>query len=102
MPRSSPYAIVLSKTEKSELLCRAAKYTLPYFQVLRSKMILLAAEGLNNDVIASRLDTRREVVSMWRKRFFEQRLSGLEELARSGRPRFFSPRPGRSGQSHRL
>lgn len=102
MPRSSPYPIVLSKTEKAELLCRAAKYTLPYFQVLRSKMILLAAENLTNDVIASRLDTRREVVSMWRKRFFEQRLPGLEELERSGRPRVFPPRPGGSSKSHRL
>ena len=102
MPRTSPYSIVLSKTEKTELFRRAAKYTLPYFQVLRAKMILLAAEDLTNNVIASRLDTRREIVSMWRKRFFEQRLSGLEELARSGRPRVFSPRPGRSGKSHRL
>ena len=35
-------------------------------------MILLAAEGLPNDQIAARLDARREVVSMWRKRFFER------------------------------
>jgi len=91
MPRTSPYSIVLTKPEKAELLRRAGKYTLPYFQVLRAKMVLLAAEGLANDVIASRLDTRREIVSMWRKRFFDQRLSGLEELVRSGRPRVFSP-----------
>ncbi len=102
MPRTSPYSIVLTKVERDELLRRAARYTLPYFQVLRAKMVLLAAEGLPNDQIASRLDTRREIVSMWRKRFFEQRLSGLEELARSGRPRVFSPRPGRSDKSHRL
>ena len=102
MPRTSPYSIVLTKAEETELLRRSVQYTLPYFQVLRAKMVLLAAKDLTNDVIASRLDTRREIVSMWRKRFFEQRLSGLEELARSGRPRVFSPRPGHSGKSHRL
>ena len=59
-------------------------------------MILHAAEGMANDEIAARLDTRREVVSMWRKRFFAQRLAGLEEHARPGRPRTFSPRSGRS------
>ena len=45
MPRQSPYRIVLSATEKRTLTARAAKYTRPYFEVLRAKMILLAAEG---------------------------------------------------------
>ena len=71
MPRKSPYQIVLSREESWELSRRIKQYTLPYFRVLRAKMILLAAEGLSNDEIATRLDTRREVVSMWRKRFFE-------------------------------
>jgi hypothetical protein len=96
MPRESPYRIALSSTEAQELQRRAAKYTLPYFQVLRAKMILLAAEDLPNDRIAARLDTRREVVSQWRKRFFHQRLRGLEELPRPGRPRAFPPRTGRA------
>ena len=91
MPRSSPFLIRLSSSETAELQRRAAKYTLPYFQVQRAKMILMAAEGLTNDEIARRLDTRRDVVSMWRKRFFSERLAGLEERARPGRPRIFSP-----------
>jgi hypothetical protein len=98
MPRESPYAIVLSPNEAEELRRRAAKYTLPYFQVVRAKMILLAAEGLSNDAIAQCLHTRREVVSLWRKRFFDQRLPGLEERPRPGRPRAFPPRGGRAGQ----
>jgi len=98
MPRKSPYEIILSKDEVQELSRRAAKYTLPYFMVIRAKMILLAAQGLSNDEIADQLHTRREVVSMWRKRFFEARLQGLEERPRPGRPRSFSPRPDRSGK----
>jgi transposase len=68
---------------------------LPYYQVQRAKMILLAAEGVENDEIARRLETRREVVWQWRKRFYEKRLAGLEERPRPGRPRVFPPRPGR-------
>jgi hypothetical protein len=102
MPRTSPFSIVLSAAEEQELRRRAAKYTSPYFEVVRARMILLAAEGLSNDGIAARLDARREVVSMWRKRFFEDRLAGLEEHPRPGRPRVFPPRTGGAGQGPRL
>ena len=95
MPRSSPYRITLSTAEAEELSCRATKYTLPYFQVVRAKIVMLASQGLSNYEIAARLDTRREIVSMWRKRFFEERLPGLEERPRPGRPRAFPPRAGR-------
>jgi hypothetical protein len=96
MPRQSPFRIMLSFDEKQELIARARKYTLPYYQVQRAKMILLAAEGVENDEIARRLQTRREVVWQWRKRFYEKRLAGLEERPRPGRPRALSPRHDRS------
>ena len=64
MPRSSPFRIVLSRDESRELTRRANKYTLPYYQVVRAKMILLAAEGWSNDEIATSLHTRREIVSL--------------------------------------
>lgn len=53
--------------------------------------------GMTNDEIAESLDTRREVVCLWRRRFFADRLAGLEEHARRGRPRTFSSRSDRSG-----
>ena len=99
MPRSSPYRIVLSRDEARELARRAAKYTLPYYQVVRAKMILLAADGWSNDEIAATLHTRREIVSLWRKRFYQERLAGLEDQARPGRPRAFPPSRGRADQS---
>ncbi len=95
MPRKSPYKITLTRDEREELIRRANKYTLPYFMVVRAKMVLLAHEGLSNDQIAERLSTRQEIVSMWRKRFFERRLAGLEDCQRPGRPRAFPPRTGR-------
>ena len=94
MPRTSPYSIELTGEEALALEARARKYTLPYRDVVRARIVLLAAQGLRNDEIARRLDTRREVVSLWRKRFFEQRLAGLEELPRQGRPAIFSPTGG--------
>jgi len=94
MPRTSPYSIELTGEERLALEARARKYTLPYRDVVRARIVLLAAQGLRNDEIARRLDTRREVVSLWRKRFFEQRLAGLEELPRHGRPAIFSPAGG--------
>ena len=102
MPRQSPYRIVLSPSEQEILERRARKYTLPYFEVLRAKMILLAAEGRPNDEIAAALSVGRDVVSLWRKRFFAQRLSGLAERPRPGRPRAFPPRGRRAGQGPRL
>lgn len=86
----------LSSAEETELRRRVAKYALPYFQVQRAKMILYAAQGLFNDEIAACLDTRREVVSLWRKRFSIDRLARLEEHARPGRTRTVSPRARRA------
>jgi transposase len=86
MPRISPYLLDLSVDQRRELEARARKYTLPYRDVVRAKMILMAADGLGNDEIAARLDTGREIVSKWRKRFFEHGIAGLEERPRTGRP----------------
>lgn len=91
MPRKSPYVLELTAEQCRELEARARRYTLPYRDVVRAKIVLLAAQGLDNDEIAARLDTRREIVSKWRKRFFEQGLAGLEELPRGGRPVVFPP-----------
>ena len=91
MPRHSPFGIQLTREERRELEAKARKYTAPYRDVIRAKLVLLAAEGLSNEVIAARLDTPRQIISKWRHRFFEQRLSGLDEEPRGGRPARFSP-----------
>ncbi|MGH2803891.1 MAG: helix-turn-helix domain-containing protein, partial [Thermoleophilaceae bacterium] len=85
MPRDSPYRIELSDEERVVLESMARSYTSPYWEVTRARMVLLAADGLRNDQIAARLDCGRDVVSQWRKRFFEQRLAGLEDRPRRGR-----------------
>ena len=99
MPRPSPFHIVLTKDEQNELETRARKYTSSYRDVIRAKIVLLAAQGLANDVIAARLDTPRQIVSKWRKRFALARLPGLEEQPRGGRPALFSPQRRRTSKS---
>jgi hypothetical protein len=96
MPRKSPFKIELSRDERATLEARARKYTLPYFEVLRARMVLLAAAGHSNDEIAASLSVGRDVVSQWRKRFFYERIAGLEERARPGRPPVFPPKFGRA------
>ncbi len=99
MPRHSPYDIILSPDEEHELRQRSEAYTRPYAEVVRARVILYAAQGLRNDEIGARLDLSRVRVSKWRKRFCEERLEGLQDRSRSGRPRSFSPDGGDAGQS---
>jgi transposase len=91
VPRHSPFRIQLTRDERRALEARARKYTSSYRDVIRAKLVLLAAEGWSNNVIAARLDTPRQIISKWRHRFFDQRLAGLEEEPRGGRPARFSP-----------
>ena len=82
MPTRSPYILTLNAAQRRELEARSRRYTLPYREVVRAEIVLMTAEGLDNDQIAARLDTRREIVSKWRKRFFEDGLAGPEERPR--------------------
>jgi hypothetical protein len=60
LPRKSPFSIELAPEERQILEAQARRYTLPYRDVVRAKIVLLAAQGVDNDEIALRLDTRRE------------------------------------------
>ena len=102
MARSSPFHTVLTSEEQRNWNRERDNITSPYGDVIRAKIVLLAAQGLSNDVIAVRLDTPRQIVSQWRKRFALARLPGLEEQPRGGRPALFSPQRRRSGKGPRL
>lgn len=91
MPRQSPFVISLSPKERKIIEEMVRQYTSPYGDVVRGKAILLAAGGLENKNIGERLDLPRQIVSKWRKRFFHERLDGLEDRPRRGRPHGFPP-----------
>jgi transposase len=87
----SPYVITLSDADRAELGRRARCYTLPYATVVRAKIVLAAADGQENTVIARRLGVHVGVVSKWRKRFAQEGLGGgLGDRNWAGRPRVFA------------
>jgi hypothetical protein len=109
---SPHYEIKLSAEERQRIKAwlRAGKTEQRVAQ--RAALILLADEGTNNQQIAQRLETSRNYVQKWRKRFAQYqppppqpgekpdllgRLPALEDRPRSGRPTVFSPSGPSSG-----
>src|SRR5260370_15871068 len=97
--RPSPFVIVLSSRERAKLEGLARRPTVLNRMAIRARIVLAAAAGAQNVVIADRFGVAVNTVSKWRKRFFEERISGLGERKRSGRPRSFSPSGRRRGQT---
>ena len=90
MSRLPSFVISLPEADRAELQRRARCYTAPHAQVVRAKIVLLAAEGLAGTQIAARLDVHVNVVGRWRRRFAEEGLAGLDDRKRPGRPRVFA------------
>jgi len=78
--------IRLSTEERSilEKLVRSTKTEQRIAQ--RSRIVLLAAEGLGTNEIARKLDTRAATVSKWRTRFARSGIDGIYDAPRSGSP----------------
>jgi transposase len=87
MSISTPVLILLSEDERAQLERWARRRTSAQALALRSRVVLLAAEGLNNTQIAERLGVHRPMVRKWRGRFAEHRLDGLSDDPRPGQPR---------------
>src|SRR3954454_14601835 len=101
MARPPRHRIELSDEERCELERVARSETMAFRDVQRARIVLYAAEGLHDTEIAARLDTTPGIVGKWRRRFAEQRLEGLRDKPRSGRPQRFPPGAGRRGQGDR-
>ena len=56
----------------------------------RSRIVLAAATGKSNSQIAAEMGITRGMAAKWRSRFAEQRLDGLLDEPRPGRPRTIS------------
>jgi transposase len=78
--------LVLSAEQRSELNRLAKAPSTPQKTVLRARIGLLAAEGKDNNEIATELGTSRVTVGLWRQRILDLGLAGLEEAPRLGRP----------------
>ena len=90
MPVISPYQIALSAEEQSVLMARARSVCGAYRDRLRAQIVLAAAAGTSNAVIARRAGAHVDTVRKWRRRFAAAGLAGLKDAPRSGRPPVFT------------
>lgn len=88
-PRAVP--IVLCEADRMHLEKTVRQQTAPQRMGLRSRIILLAADGLGHSAIVAQLRCGRVTVVRWRSRFAEHGLVGLQDEPRPGRPRSSSP-----------
>ena len=89
MSRRSPFVVQLSPEDRAVLEERASSRSVAHAVVVRARIVLLAADGLQNVVIAERVGVCVDVASRWRKRFCQEGFDGLVDRPRSGRPRQF-------------
>jgi transposase len=81
-------SIFFSVAEREELESLVRRRSTGQATALRARMILMAAEGATNTVIAERLGIgSQHTVGRWRKRFASGRVDGLFDESRPGAPR---------------
>ena len=66
--------------------CRARRRRVSRSLSERCRIVLRCAEGVRNKVVAAELGSDRRTVGKWRRRFVKDRLDGLSDAPRSGRP----------------
>ena len=87
MPSFPVVSVELTVAEREQLESWSRRLTTAQALAQRSKIVLLVAEGLRTGEVAQRLGVHRNTVAKWRGRFAAERLDGLVDEPRPGRPR---------------
>src|SRR5215469_3211169 len=74
---STSQRVVLTDDEREELTTRSRARSLRASDAQRARLILLLADGVPYRAVAERLGCSQTTVSLWRRRFLEERLEGL-------------------------
>jgi transposase len=91
MPAARARQLVLAACDRHRLKRLERSQTAPWRQVLRAKIVLLAARPLPNAQIAARLGVTVDTARKWRGRFATLGMEGLTDRPRAGRPPRFTP-----------
>jgi len=79
--------LVLDEAERAQLASMVRSRSLSAALVLRARIVLACELEASNRKVAHRLGLNAATVGKWRKRFVEQRISGLHDELRPGAPR---------------
>ncbi|MEV0696112.1 IS630 family transposase [Streptomyces sp. NPDC050388] len=78
--------LVLAEDERAQLLRWARRAKTAQYLALRAKIVLRCAEGGTNKQVAADPGVDQSTVERWRARFVADRLDGLQDEPRTGRP----------------
>src|SRR5215210_8680085 len=110
MPNKTAQPLLLRAGDKPKLERLTRSTTVAAAAAQRARIVLLAADGVANYVIAERVGVTRPTVNLWRARYAARGMAGLVEEKRPGRPRSvdragivtatLTPPPKRLGVTH--
>jgi transposase len=88
MPLPPAPRLAVSDADRKELLSLSRQRSIPQGILLRVNIVLAAAEGRANHLLARELSTTLTTVLLWRSRYETEGLAGLfSDRPRSGRPK---------------
>ena len=84
--------VLLTNSQRHELQKLARSRAASHRAVVRARIVLLAADGLENNEIGGRLGTGADTVAEWRNRFLAEGIDCIDQdRPRSGRPKTILP-----------
>ena len=93
MPTPFAPPVVLDEAQRRNLEALVRAHSTPQALVLRARLVVraAAADQPSNWQISIEFGCSRDTVALWRTRYLQHGLAGLQDAPRSGRPRAFSP-----------
>lgn len=86
-----PVGVEVSESDRTILERRVAAATTQRRDWQRATIVLMAADAISSPRIAGVVGVNRNQVDVWKHRYRDQGLDGLDDLDRPGRPQIYGP-----------